>query len=172
MNTAAATLTQITKRANQRQVLSISSLAVNKIDKSLLFVKREKYPNKGTYSLPGGRLEISELISEGQMRETLEETGYLTAPFSLEGIECSKAPPTLVTELVSDNGTTYLIMTSLYEIVGKDEGVVETDCEFEFFGIYDDHPELEWYKTAVNEGNSTPGILKVIDYFSEYFEQV
>ena len=39
----------------------------------MLLVKRSKEPSKGKWSIPGGRLELGETISEAVMREVLEE---------------------------------------------------------------------------------------------------
>ena len=41
----------------------------------VLLVKREQEPGKGRWSIPGGLLELGELLKEGARRETKEETG-------------------------------------------------------------------------------------------------
>jgi 8-oxo-dGTP diphosphatase len=41
----------------------------------ILLVKREKDPGKGRWSIPGGLLELGELLRDGAKRETKEETG-------------------------------------------------------------------------------------------------
>jgi len=41
----------------------------------ILLVKRESEPGKGRWSIPGGLLEIGELLRDGAKRETKEETG-------------------------------------------------------------------------------------------------
>ena len=44
-------------------------------EKKILLVKREKDPGKGRWSIPGGLLEVGELLEDGAKRETKEETG-------------------------------------------------------------------------------------------------
>jgi len=41
----------------------------------MLLVKRSKEPNKGKWSIPGGRLELGETIEEAVKREVFEECG-------------------------------------------------------------------------------------------------
>ena len=44
-------------------------------DHEVLLVKRKKDPNKGQWSIPGGRQMIGETATEAAQRELLEETG-------------------------------------------------------------------------------------------------
>ena len=44
-------------------------------DQEVLLVKRNKDPNKGHWSIPGGRQMLGETVSEAAKRELLEETG-------------------------------------------------------------------------------------------------
>ena len=44
-------------------------------DQEVLLVKRNKEPNKGQWSIPGGRQIIGETVAEAAHRELLEETG-------------------------------------------------------------------------------------------------
>ena len=44
-------------------------------DQEVLLVKRNKEPNKGQWSIPGGRQIIGETAEEAAQRELLEETG-------------------------------------------------------------------------------------------------
>ena len=44
-------------------------------DQEVLLVKRNKEPNKGQWSIPGGRQIIGETAAEAAQRELLEETG-------------------------------------------------------------------------------------------------
>ena len=44
-------------------------------DQEVLLVKRNKEPNKGQWSIPGGKQMIGETASEAAQRELLEETG-------------------------------------------------------------------------------------------------
>ena len=44
-------------------------------DKDVLLVKRNKDPNKGFWSIPGGKQILGETLLEAAQRELLEETG-------------------------------------------------------------------------------------------------
>ena len=44
-------------------------------DRKVLLVKRNKDPNKGHWSIPGGRQILGETLTEAAQRELLEETG-------------------------------------------------------------------------------------------------
>ena len=44
-------------------------------DHEVLLVKRNKEPNKGQWSIPGGKQMIGETVAEAAQRELLEETG-------------------------------------------------------------------------------------------------
>ena len=44
-------------------------------DQEVLLVKRNKEPNKGQWSIPGGKQMIGETVAEAAKRELLEETG-------------------------------------------------------------------------------------------------
>jgi ADP-ribose pyrophosphatase YjhB (NUDIX family) len=53
---------------------------------ALLMVRRGRDPGLGLWSLPGGRVEGGEYISEALAREVKEETGVDIAPGELIGI--------------------------------------------------------------------------------------
>ena len=44
-------------------------------DQEVILVKRNKEPNKGQWSIPGGKQMIGETLAEAAQRELLEETG-------------------------------------------------------------------------------------------------
>ena len=52
-------------------------------DQEVLLVKRNKDPNKGHWSIPGGRQMLGETVAEAAQRELLEETGVKVAPLLL-----------------------------------------------------------------------------------------
>lgn len=60
--------------------------AVVVADGSLLMVRRGGDPGKGLWSLPGGRVEHGEYISDALVREVQEETGVEIEPGELLGI--------------------------------------------------------------------------------------
>ena len=55
-------------------------------DDALLMVRRGNDPGKGLWSIPGGRLEPGEYISDGVAREVKEETGLDVEVRGLLGI--------------------------------------------------------------------------------------
>lgn len=50
---------------------------------AILLVERGREPLKGYWSLPGGVLELGELLEAGIRREVLEETGLVVKPLSV-----------------------------------------------------------------------------------------
>ena len=52
-------------------------------DQEVLLVKRNKDPNKGHWSIPGGRQMLGETVAEAAQRELLEETGVKVSPLLL-----------------------------------------------------------------------------------------
>jgi ADP-ribose pyrophosphatase YjhB (NUDIX family) len=68
---------------NQPQ-LAIGAIVIN--DDALLMVQRANDPGKGLWSLPGGRVEVGELLADALKREVLEETGLAVEVGELAGI--------------------------------------------------------------------------------------
>jgi 8-oxo-dGTP diphosphatase len=52
----------------------------------VLLVKRAHPPIQGQWSIPGGVLEIGELVREAAIREAREETGLIVEPGDLLGV--------------------------------------------------------------------------------------
>ena len=52
-------------------------------DQEVLLVKRNKEPNKGQWSIPGGSQMLGETVAEAAQRELLEETGVRVEPLLL-----------------------------------------------------------------------------------------
>ncbi|MGH9495417.1 MAG: NUDIX hydrolase [Candidatus Sulfotelmatobacter sp.] len=52
----------------------------------VLLVKRAHPPIQGQWSIPGGVLEVGELIREAAIREVREETGLIVEPGDLLGV--------------------------------------------------------------------------------------
>jgi len=52
----------------------------------VLLVKRAHPPIQGQWSIPGGVLEIGEMVREAAIRETREETGLIVEPGELLGV--------------------------------------------------------------------------------------
>ena len=52
----------------------------------VLLVKRAHPPIQGQWSIPGGVLEVGEMVREAAVRESREETGLLVKPGELLGV--------------------------------------------------------------------------------------
>jgi ADP-ribose pyrophosphatase YjhB (NUDIX family) len=52
----------------------------------VVLIRRGIEPGLGSWAQPGGFLEIDETVTEGAIRETLEETGLLVEPGALVGL--------------------------------------------------------------------------------------
>ncbi|HEV3512346.1 MAG TPA: NUDIX hydrolase [Candidatus Sulfotelmatobacter sp.] len=55
-------------------------------DDRVLLVKRAHPPIQGQWSIPGGVLEVGELVREAAIREAREETGLIVEPADLLGV--------------------------------------------------------------------------------------
>jgi 8-oxo-dGTP diphosphatase len=55
-------------------------------DSRVLLVKRAHPPLQAQWSIPGGVLEVGELVREGAIREAREETGLTVEPADLLGV--------------------------------------------------------------------------------------
>lgn len=55
-------------------------------DDRVLLVKRAHPPIQGHWSIPGGVLEVGELVREAAVREAREETGLVVEPSELLGV--------------------------------------------------------------------------------------
>jgi ADP-ribose pyrophosphatase YjhB (NUDIX family) len=55
-------------------------------DERVLLVKRAHPPIQGQWSIPGGVLEVGELVREAAIREAREETGLVVEPGDLLGV--------------------------------------------------------------------------------------
>jgi ADP-ribose pyrophosphatase YjhB (NUDIX family) len=51
----------------------------------LVLIRRGVAPGLGSWAQPGGFLEVDETVTEGAVRETLEETGLIVEPGELVG---------------------------------------------------------------------------------------
>ncbi len=65
--------------------LVVTTIPVTDAGEAVL-LRRGIEPGYGSWAQPGGFLEVDETVSEGAIRETLEETGLLVQPGDLLGI--------------------------------------------------------------------------------------
>ncbi len=61
------------RRYPERPIIGVGGILFQ--DERVLLVKRGRPPLQGAWSLPGGVLEVGELLADGLRREILEETG-------------------------------------------------------------------------------------------------
>ena len=52
----------------------------------LILIRRGLEPGRGLWAQPGGFLEVDETVTEGAVRETLEETGLIVEPGEIVGL--------------------------------------------------------------------------------------
>jgi 8-oxo-dGTP diphosphatase len=69
----------------QRPLVAVGAVALRD-DGALLLVRRGKAPALGRWSLPGGRVDWGETLSDALRREVVEETGLEVAPGELAGL--------------------------------------------------------------------------------------
>jgi len=67
-----------------KPVVAVGAVVLRK--NAVLLIKRAKEPNKGSWSLPGGRQEQGETIGQTAEREVLEETGVRVSSAGLVDI--------------------------------------------------------------------------------------
>ncbi len=68
----------------EHPIIGVGAIIVE--DARVLLVKRAHPPIQGQWSIPGGALEIGELVREAAVREAREETGLIVEPGELLGV--------------------------------------------------------------------------------------
>src|SRR5713101_8217353 len=89
-------------------LVAVGALAVRD-DGALLLIRRGKAPALGRWSLPGGRVEWGETLSDAVRREVAEETGLKVAPGELAG---------LVERIYLEEGFHYVILDYHVTVTG------------------------------------------------------
>jgi ADP-ribose pyrophosphatase YjhB (NUDIX family) len=69
--------TVIKREYPDRPIIGVGAVIIK--DDKVLLVKRGKEPGYGTWSIPGGAVNLGEKLSEAIKREVLEETGLLVS---------------------------------------------------------------------------------------------
>ena len=67
-----------------RPLIGVGAIIIE--NNSVVLVKRAHPPIQGQWSIPGGVLEVGELIREAAVREAREETGLIVEPGELLGV--------------------------------------------------------------------------------------
>ena len=74
----------MTREYPDRPLVGIGSIIIE--EGRVVLVKRAHPPIQGQWSIPGGVLEVGELIREAAVREAREETGLIVEPGQLLGV--------------------------------------------------------------------------------------
>lgn len=75
---------RMTREYPDRPFIGVGSIIIE--DGRVVLVKRAHPPIQGQWSIPGGVLEVGELIREAAVREAREETGLIVEPGELLGV--------------------------------------------------------------------------------------
>lgn len=123
-----------------------------------LLIQRSKAPNKGMWSLPGGKIETNEGTMDAAKRELREETGLgddannqqLTLKWCNDG-------PFTCSDAISD-GFHYVISQCFAEVIASSQPNIEAS---------DDAMDAKWWSTteveeAESKGTVSLGVLKVL----------
>lgn len=95
-------------------IVGVGSVVVDR--NRVLLVQRGQEPSKGKWTLPGGALELGESLTEGLVREVMEETGLI-----VETVELIEVIDRIVREPDSEGGRIryhYVIADYLCRVVG------------------------------------------------------
>ena len=74
----------MTREYPDRPLIGVGSIIIE--DGRVVLVKRAHPPIEGQWSIPGGVLEVGELVREAAVREAQEETGLIVEPGELLGV--------------------------------------------------------------------------------------
>jgi ADP-ribose pyrophosphatase YjhB (NUDIX family) len=74
----------MTRKYPNRPLIGVGSIIIE--NDQVVLVKRAHPPIQGQWSIPGGVLEVGELVREAAIREAREETGLIVDPGELLGV--------------------------------------------------------------------------------------
>lgn len=110
----------------------------------LLMIRRGTEPDKGRWSVPGGRVEPGESDADAVVREALEETGLTVAAGPLAGTVRREGP----------GGAAYVIRDYRCTLAGSDPADAQAG---------DDAADVGWFTPAELAGlDCTPGLLATL----------
>jgi len=75
---------RMTRKYPNRPLIGVGSIIIE--NDQVVLVKRAHPPIQGQWSIPGGVLEVGELVREAAIREAREETGLIVDPGELLGV--------------------------------------------------------------------------------------
>lgn len=124
-------------------MVGVSGIAFNK-HREVLLIRRNQEPAKGLWSIPGGKLESGETLTEACLREIEEETGLKTRILSLVA---------LVERRIENFH--YVIADFLVEIIGDENRIPIADS---------DVSEAHWISLdRLDEYALVPGLRDIIE---------
>lgn len=74
----------MTREYPERPLIGVGSIIIE--NDRVVLIKRAHPPIQGQWSIPGGVLEVGELVREAAVREAREETGLIIEPKELLGV--------------------------------------------------------------------------------------
>lgn len=74
----------MTREYPERPLIGVGAIIIE--NDRVLLVKRAHPPIQGQWSIPGGVLEVGEMVREAAIREAREETGLIVEPGELLGV--------------------------------------------------------------------------------------
>jgi 8-oxo-dGTP diphosphatase len=125
-----------------------------------LLVQRGTEPNKGLWSLPGGKLELGETTLEGAKRELVEETTLAGASWCAE--------PFSVTDAIHLDGAVVAFHYVIAQCFAQVQMIPDGTGTPPTVVAADDAANAEWHtmeqvRWRVDNKESTIGILKVLE---------
>lgn len=121
------------------KILAVSSLVYSQSLNKVALIHRDKNPEYGLLTFPGGKTKRGEFYKDAAVRELLEETGYIV-----------KFPEFHIIDFFSTEH--YLIVVTLCEIIGQQIPLEENSIVWLSFD------EIE----KKNESEFTSGLVKII----------
>jgi len=147
-----------------------------------VLVQRGKEPNKGFWSLPGGKIELGEGSLPAAKRELWEETGLSAEHTSGWDLEWCEDGPICTTDSIHfdvGNGNDavqfhYVISQWFVEITKESAASESQDIPLLFAA--DDAADAKWFdliqiQEGVERGDITPGVEKVVIRSELMFEK-